>query len=281
MPLSMDFLEIGSQRFMKDLRDDIRLAAAGDAPALITGEAGVGKESVGRYIHDRSHRRAATCVTVRCEGRTDSWLLSELFGDRRGDFSGGRSRRSRLQQAHEGSLLLHEVGAIGAPVQARLVGLIEREQDKPLRDDPTRAVADVRLIATTSRRLVESVDRNEFRDDLYYRLNIVHIRIPSLRERREDIPALIDRFLASLERGDLPEPGIAPAAMAQLQAYDWPGNMRELRLLLGSLFSTVRGRPVEPGDLPLAIRRPSKPSRVAKAQASLPADNDTLSPRAM
>jgi DNA-binding NtrC family response regulator len=278
----MEFLEVGSQRFMQDLRDDIRLAAAGDAPALITGEPGVGKEGVARYIHDQSDRRAAPFVTVRCEGRPDSWLLSEFFGDTRNNSSGAeRSRKSGLQQAHGGSLLIHEVGAIGPPVQARLVGFLE-SQVKPVGHDRTQAVVDVRLIATTSRCLVEGVYAKEFRDDLYYRLNIVHICIPPLRARREDIPALIGRFLATLERGHISEPGITPAAMACLQAYDWPGNTREFRFVLGSLLATVRARPIEPGDLPPAIRRPPKqPSQPAKTKVPPPADRQTLSPRAL
>ena len=240
----------------RELDTDIRLAARGGMSVLIAGERGAGKQYAARLVHGWSRRSQAPFVTARCTA--DAPFEFELFGRAEGSFSETSGDTiCRLQGAEGGSLVLEEVGEISQHLQRRLlrfleVGLLERS------DHPPRAV-DVRVIATATQPLLERVVAREFLEDLYYRLNVIHIRVPPLRERREEIPlvtAQILRDLAESRRSSVPQ--LAPATMAFLQAYNWPGNVRELRDVLESLLVSSRTALVEPGDLPPRIVRQSQ-----------------------
>ncbi|MFN3485437.1 MAG: sigma-54-dependent transcriptional regulator, partial [Planctomycetota bacterium] len=201
-------------------------AAQSDATVLITGESGTGKEVAARTLHRLSPRRAAPFLCVNCAALSAGLLESELFGHEKGAFTGAdRLRKGRFELADGGTLLLDEVGEIAPGLQAKLLRVLQERAFERVGSSRTRRV-DVRLVATTNRDLPAEVARGRFREDLYYRLNVLPIRMPPLRERREEIPLLAGHFLARHRKR------IAPAAMRLLCAYDWPGNVRELANLL-------------------------------------------------
>ena len=260
----------------RELDTDIRLAARGDMSVLITGERGAGKQYAARLVHGWSRRSQAPFVTVPCAA--DGSFEFELFGRAEGDLSETSSDTDcRLQEAEGGSLVLEEVGEISQHLQRRLlrfleVGLLERSGHPP-------RVVDVRLIVTATQPLLERVVAGKFLEDLYYRLNVVHIRIPPLRERREEIPLLTDQLLRDLaEHHRISVPELAPATMTSLQADNWPDNVRELRDVLESLLVSRRTAIIEPGDLPPRIvRQPQQ--RVGPANGSAPGNAiDALAP---
>jgi len=216
-------------------------AARSSAPVLIQGESGTGKGILARVIHQNGPRRQHRCVAVNCATLTGELLVSELFGHERGSFTGAdRQKLGKFELADKGTLFLDEIGEMHTSVQPKLLRALEEGEIDRLggRDS---IVVDVRVIAATNRDLKSACKRGEFRRDLYYRLNVLPITIPPLRDRREDIPALIQYFISKF--GDETEPpvtGISPEAEAMLRRYDWPGNVRELRnvihraILLGS-----------------------------------------------
>jgi len=216
-------------------------AARSSAPVLIHGESGTGKEILARAIHQNGPRRQHPCVAVNCATLTGELLVSELFGHERGSFTGAdRQKLGKFELADKGTLFLDEIGEMHIPIQPKLLRALEEGEIDRLggRDS---IVVDVRVIAATNRDLRSASRRGEFRQDLYYRLNVLPITIPPLRERRQDIPALIRHFISRF--GHETEPvvtGISSEAEAMLRRYDWPGNVRELRnvihrvILLGS-----------------------------------------------
>jgi transcriptional regulator with GAF, ATPase, and Fis domain len=223
---------IGSSPAMTRLRQDVVTAAKSSAKVLITGESGVGKELVARAIHCAGPRRLRPLRPVHCAGVPDALLESELFGHLRGSFTGAvRDHQGVFETAHGGTVVLDEIGDSSARMQALLLRVLQFGELQRIGDSRARHV-DVRIMATTGRNLRELIAEGEFRLDLYYRLNVISVRVPPLRERAEDIPALLDHFMTifSLEHC-LPSPCIGAETMAWLKAYRWPGNVRELRNL--------------------------------------------------
>ncbi|HXG61897.1 MAG TPA: sigma-54 dependent transcriptional regulator [Planctomycetota bacterium] len=201
-------------------------AARSDATVLITGESGTGKEVAARTLHRLSRRGAAPFLCVNCAALSAGLLESELFGHEKGAFTGAdRLRKGRFELADGGTLLLDEVSEIDPALQAKLLRVLQERAFERVGSSRTRRV-DVRVVATTNRDLPAEVARGRFREDLYYRLNVLPVRMPALRERREEIPLLVEHFTARHRKR------VSPAAMRKLCAYDWPGNVRELANLL-------------------------------------------------
>lgn len=220
---------IGASKPMRDLLEMVKTVSATEATILITGESGTGKELIARAIHAGSLRKDGPLITVNCAALTDTLLESELFGHEKGAFTGADRRRDgRFIQARKGSIFLDEVGEIPLPMQAKLLRAIQEREIQRVGSDATIKV-DVRIIAATNRDLEQDVEDDRFREDLYYRLNVVNLAVPALRERKEDIPLLAQYFLeryAEKNRRNLK--GFTPAAMDMLTRYSWPGNVREL-----------------------------------------------------
>ncbi len=226
-----------------------RRAGASDAKVLITGESGVGKELVAREIHEASSRNARPCLAVNCAGVPESLLESELFGFVRGSFTGAdRDRAGKLKQADGGTLFLDEVGEMSLRMQALLLRFADSGEIQTVGESPQ--LLDVRVISATNRNLPERVAAGEFRLDLLYRLSGIQIVVPPLRERRYDIPVLVEHFL---ERS--PRPLTCSAeAMDVLLRYPWPGNVRELQNVIEQAIWLAAGRTITLADLPDALR---------------------------
>ncbi len=220
---------VGASAAIQRIHQLIGRVAETDSTVLILGETGTGKELVARAIHARSQRAAAPLIAVNCAAIPPELLESELFGHERGAFTGAvRRKRGTFELAHGGSLFLDEVGALSPALQVKLLRTLQEGEISPIGSERTLRV-DVRIVAATNRDLVQATRRGEFRDDLFYRLNVVPIQVPPLRERREDIPLLADHFIAQYRcKLQTPVQRITRAALDLLAAYDWPGNVREL-----------------------------------------------------
>jgi transcriptional regulator with PAS, ATPase and Fis domain len=232
---------IGTSAAIRAVEEEIGYAAQTSSKVLITGESGVGKEVVARMIHRASGRGHGPLVTINCAGVPDTLLESELFGHLRGSFTGAyRDKPGLLETAHGGTIFMDEVGEMSLRMQALLLRFLESGEIQSVGADRPKTRADVRVIAATNRRLLDRIATKEFREDLYYRLNVIHVVVPALRERREDIGPLFAHFLEQFAaQHRLPAPKVAPDALRQLEAYSWPGNVRELRNLAERLI--VRG----------------------------------------
>ena len=252
----------------------IKQVAQSDVPLLLRGETGVGKDLVARAIHERSKRREAPFVAVNCGGFTEELFTSELFGHKRGAFTGAHADRpGRFALAEGGTLFLDEIGEVPLKNQVELLRALESREFQPL-GDPQVHRADVRIIAATNRNLEAAVAQHTFREDLYYRLNVVPIDIPPLRQRQEDIPVLIEMCLDEACRAqDQPPRRVSPEAMACLIAHPWPGNVRELRNLLQRLVVTTPNTVIRPEHLPgsLVELAPSTGHFSIELGSSLPA----------
>jgi DNA-binding NtrC family response regulator len=224
-----DQLLVGSSPAMQRVHQLIARVAETDSTVLILGETGTGKELVARAIHARSRRAPAPLITVNCAAIPSDLLESELFGHERGAFTGAiRRKRGSFELAHRGSLFLDEVGALNPALQAKLLRALQEGEVHPVGSERSVRL-DVRIIAATNRDLTEATRQGTFRNDLFYRLNVVPIHVPPLREHKEDIPLLADHFIAQYRRKlQTPVRGMAPAALDLLVSYDWPGNVREL-----------------------------------------------------
>ncbi|MBN1336407.1 MAG: sigma-54-dependent Fis family transcriptional regulator [Deltaproteobacteria bacterium] len=224
---------VGTTEPMQRVYSLIHAVASTHALVLLQGETGTGKELVARAIHQASARRDAPFVRVNCAALPDTLLESELFGHEKGAFTGAiRNQPGRFDQAQGGTLLLDEIGDLSPAVQVKLLHVLENGEYQRLGGRETLR-ADVRVIAATNKDLRQEVHGGRFRKDLFYRLDVFTIRIPPLRERRDDIPALVEHFLARFSaRDERPPPRIAPRAMQRLMAHPWPGNVRELEHVL-------------------------------------------------
>jgi DNA-binding NtrC family response regulator len=246
---------IGISAATRVVLEEIDYAARSDAKVLITGESGVGKEVVAQLIHQRSRRRQASLVTINCAGIPDSLLASELFGHMKGSFTDAyRDKQGWLEQAHRGTIFMDEIGEMSLSMQSLLLRFLENGEIQRVGSDRRTTAVDVRIIAATNRKLHERVAANEFREDLFYRLNVIHIEIPPLRDRREDIPPLLDHFLKCF--GNLhgvERPRLSEEASAQLLAAGWPGNVRQLRNVVERLIVRARQNVISVGDLPREI----------------------------
>jgi transcriptional regulator with PAS, ATPase and Fis domain len=252
---------IGTSAAIDAIREDITAAARTDAKVLITGETGAGKEVIARRIHAESARRSAPLTTLNCAGLPDSLLESELFGHVRGSFTGAyRDKPGLLELASSGTVFLDEVGEMSTRMQGVLLRFLETGELQRVGADRVHARANVRVIAATNRDLSAEVGAGNFREDLYYRLNVIRICVPPLRERREDIPALVEYMIDLCSReARMPRPTISTTAMDVLVAYRWPGNVRELKNVIERMMLRVSGRPIGPDDIPsdiLATRQP-------------------------
>ncbi len=221
---------IGQSDVMKRLRDEIAAVAASQGTVLINGESGVGKEVVARAVHDISPRHDGAFLAVNCAALSESLLESELFGHERGAFTGAdKLRKGRFELSDRGTLLLDEVSEISPQIQAKLLRVLQERQFERVGSSMSIGV-DVRVVATSNRDLPASVAANEFRQDLYFRLNVLPIRVPALRERPTDVPVLTEHFIAEIcRREGRSTIEIEPDAMRMLTAYSWPGNVRELQ----------------------------------------------------
>jgi len=238
---------IGSGPAMEWLRAAAARVAKGHAKVLVTGESGVGKELVARFIHARSPRASRAFVALNCAGISETLLESELFGHVRGSFTGAhRDKVGLLQLADKGTVFLDEMGEMSLRMQALLLRFLEYGEVKPVGSDRVSARVDVRVIAATNRNLADLVSRGLFREDLVYRIMVVHLEVPPLRNRREDIRALVAHII---ERGSLPVE-ISDEAMRALEAYRWPGNVRELQNVLEQLAWVHGGGHIGVKNLP-------------------------------
>ncbi len=221
---------------------------------LVSGESGVGKELVARAIHLHSPRRDFPFIALNCAAMPSSLIESELFGHEKGSFTGAHARaRGKFEIAHRGTLFLDEIGEMGLATQAKLLRVLEEREFMRVGGDQSLRV-DVRVIAATNADLEALVERGSFRRDLYYRLKVVSIHVPPLRERREDIPALVEAFLEDLSRTNaVRRKTVTAGALAALEAYHWPGNVRELKNVLESLLVSTSGEVIRAEDLPPSI----------------------------
>ena len=246
---------IGRTEAVREILERVHMIAPVISTVLLTGESGTGKELVARAFHRLSPRRARAFIAVNCAALPESLLESELFGHEKGAFTGATSlRRGMFELADGGTLLLDEIAEMPLPTQTRLLRVLESRRFMRVGGDHEIQVS-VRVVAATNRDLRQAVETGEFRRDLYYRLNVLSVHVPPLRERRRDIPVLIRRFISEFSRQhDREFRGLAPEALQILLDYDWPGNVRELRNLIESMVVLAPGSVIRPEDIPPEIR---------------------------
>ncbi|MGI8889761.1 MAG: sigma-54-dependent transcriptional regulator [Chthoniobacterales bacterium] len=248
---------LGESAALREVLDTIRQVAPSSANILIEGESGTGKELAAHAIHNLSRRHKGKFVTVHCAALSPQLLESELFGHERGAFTGAHERRiGRFEQANGGTIFLDEIGEIDATTQVKLLRVMSEERAFERVGGSQTLHADVRLIAATNKNLEEMVSEGKFRDDLYFRLNVVKITMPPLRLRKEDIPLLVRAFLRHFcKTNDRPLLDLTAETMNTLMAYDWPGNVRELRTAVEHGVVMATGSKVTLRDLPMAVRK--------------------------
>jgi transcriptional regulator with PAS, ATPase and Fis domain len=246
---------VGASMAMAKLRAQIEEVAPSDSKVLVTGESGSGKEVVAREIHGASPRARRALVVVNCAGLPEPLLESELFGHVRGSFSGAyRDKPGKLELAHAGTLFLDEIADMSPRMQALLLRFIETGEIQKVGSDDGPNRVQVRIIAATNRNVHELVAEGSLRQDLFYRLNVVHLEVPPLRERREDIAALVAYLLGQLWRANgTSARAITPEAIEILQAYSWPGNVRELQNTVERMLMRSHGDVIGATDLPPEI----------------------------
>ncbi len=239
---------------MIEVLEMLERAAGFKTTVLLTGESGTGKEVMARAIHAQSPRRDESFVALNCGAIPEALLESELFGHARGAFTGAdRARRGLFVEASGGTLFLDEIGELPPPLQVKLLRVLQEEEVRPVGENKPRPV-DVRVLAATSRDLEAAVRDGGFREDLFYRLNVMRIEVPALRDRREDIPLLVDHFLARFREGlARPVRGITDDAMERLTAYGWPGNVRELENVIERAVILCDGELVTARELPSSV----------------------------
>jgi DNA-binding NtrC family response regulator len=246
---------VGSSQAMRDLREYIHRIAATDTSVLITGETGTGKDLVAQLLHRESPRRQKPFVSINCAAIPDSLLESELFGCERGAFTGADAARpGHLSAAAGGTVLFDEIGEMTPYAQVKILRALDAREIYRL-GSTRKLPLDVRVIAATNQDLDVLMDAGKFRRDLYYRLNVSRVRLPPLRERREDIPALLNHCIADLnDRFQRAVQGFTPDARAQLVDYDWPGNVREIKNMLEGIFAELPGGSVTLLEAPAVLR---------------------------
>ncbi len=244
-------------RAMNQVQEKISAVAVTDYTVLVTGESGSGKEFVAREIHRLSRRSTAVCHALNCPAIPESLLESELFGHVKGAFTGAeRNRDGFFMAADKGTLILDEIGEISLPIQAKLLKFLQDKEVKPVGSSRSKT-ADVRIIALTNQDLPGKIQNKTFREDLYYRLNVLSVHVPPLRERQEDIPLLVRRFMIRTCREmDLDPMEIDPAAIAWLARQPWPGNVRELLNMVRRLVVFSSSGPIDPALIRLVDTSP-------------------------
>jgi len=253
---------VGDSAALKGIMDKVRRAAPTSATVLILGESGVGKELVARAVHRHSQRGRESFVQVNCAAIPEELIESELFGHERGAFTDARSqRKGLLEQAEGGTVFLDEIGEMPAALQAKLLRFLEEKTFKRVGGSVDIHV-DVRVIAATNRKLDEEVRAGRFREDLYYRLNVLPIMLPPLRDRTDDVPLLVEFYIDSYNTEFKKRVrGVAPDAMKRLQGYGWPGNIRELRNAVERAMLLVEHDYLKPEDFTTLTRPVGAPSR--------------------
>ncbi|MDX1646191.1 MAG: sigma-54 dependent transcriptional regulator [Longimicrobiales bacterium] len=243
---------VGRSEGIRSVLEIVERVAPTDATVLVTGETGTGKELVARAIHERSERSEGPFVAVNCASLAEGLLESELFGHEKGAFTGAvRQRKGLFEAAEGGTILLDEIGDVSPAMQHRLLRVLQERELTPV--GAVRPVSvDVRVVAATNKHLRTEMEAGRFRDDLYYRLNVVRIELPPLRARKEDIPLLVEAFFTRVGRPS--HEGCSPLAMRLLQAYPWPGNVRELFAALESARIRAGDRRIEAQHLPEEVR---------------------------
>jgi transcriptional regulator with PAS, ATPase and Fis domain len=261
MPKTPDML-VGSSRAIRVVREEVRLAADCDATVLITGESGVGKEIIARLVHHGSSRRSSAFVSIKCAGLTESLLESALLGHARGSSTGASGEGAVFEQAAGGTIFMDEVGEMSLRMQSTVLRFLETHGIQRVSSVTSEArVVDARIIAATNRNLVDGFASRDFREDLYYRLNVIHIFVPPLRDRPEDVEPLFRYFLqrCAVEYGADP-PAIQAKALQLLIEYEWPGNVRQLRNVAERLIVGRHAGMVTREDLSRVL--PSRPDSV-------------------
>jgi DNA-binding NtrC family response regulator len=260
---------IGRTGAMVEVYKQIAHAADSSVPVLIAGESGVGKELVARAIHDNSSRARDPFVAINCGAIADTLLESELFGHKRGSFTGAvNDHKGVFEQAGNGTVLLDEIGDTTPALQVRLLRVLEEAEVRPVgATQPVRVSA--RVIAATNRPLEQAVTENRFRQDLYYRLSVIVIRVPPLRDRRADIPLLIGSFLDDACRRSGQKKVLSSEALEALMRHPWPGNVRELRNTIERMVVSSRGALLEAFDLP-PLLQPDRPAASENPFVDLP-----------
>jgi DNA-binding NtrC family response regulator len=267
---------IGRTPVMHQLFELLRTVAATSSTVIVTGETGTGKELVARAIHDASPRRSQRFVAINCSAIPETLLEAELFGHVRGAFTGAvANRQGRVEQANRGTLFLDEVGTMSPGLQSKLLRVLQSREFERVGDSQTVKV-DVRVIGATNSDLKRMVEEGSFREDLYYRLNVIPIRVPALRERRADIPLLAQHFLDRLAREATPPRNrvtVGQDAQQALMAFDWPGNVRQLENVMERTFALSPGKSqIALGDLPEEIQKvrvPANPAEFALPEAGV------------
>ncbi|TKB81882.1 MAG: sigma-54-dependent Fis family transcriptional regulator [Nitrospira sp.] len=246
---------VGDSEPMQRVYQLVEMVADSDVTVLLTGESGTGKELISRAIHHKSPRAGGPFITMNCGALPDNLFESELFGYEKGAFTGAMATKvGRFELANGGTLLLDEVGELSLKSQVDFLRVLETKEFRRLGGTKLITV-DVRIIAATNRNIEEAVKQGDFREDLYYRLNVVPIRLPPLRDRADDIPLLVDRFLAECATQHHREPkDVSREAMRLFRLYGWPGNIRQLRNLMERLVVTVRDKTLQPEHLPEEIQ---------------------------
>jgi len=268
---------LGVSAAIRAVEEEVDHAARSGAKVLITGESGVGKEVVARLIHDRGTRRSAPLVTINCAGIPDSLLESEMFGHMRGSFTDAhRDKTGYLERAHGGTIVMDEIGEMSLRMQALLLRFLETGEIQRVGSDRRVASLDVRVIAATHRRLIDLVAEKTFREDLYYRLNVIHINVPPLRDRRDDILILAKYFMQQFsESHRMAAPEFTPEAIDCLTHYRWPGNVRELRNVAERLVLRCRtsavGVDALPREIVIEARTPAAAAAPSQPNALTPA----------
>lgn len=249
-------MPLGRSAAMQSLHEMIETVAPSEATVLITGESGTGKELVAKAIQANSTRKDKAFVTINCAALAENLLESELFGHEKGAFTGAdKMREGRFVQADNGTLFLDEIGEMPLALQAKLLRVLQNGEIQRVGSDKVKTV-DVRIIAATNRNLKEEVEQGRFREDLYYRLNVIALEVPALRQRRDDIPLLAQKFVENFARANRKTiKGFTPQAMDMLMRYDWPGNVRELENAMERAVILSTGEYIMERSLPLAIQQ--------------------------
>jgi DNA-binding NtrC family response regulator len=264
---------LGDSPSINQLRRDIDIAARSDSKVLITGETGAGKEVVARLIHDLSKRRRFPFVTLNCAAVPDSLLESELFGHARGSFTDAYSDREGVAAlANRGTLFLDEIGEMSPRMQAVLLRFTETQEIHRVGSDRSQTRVDTRIVAATNRQLPDRIASGDFRQDLYYRLNVIHLLAPPLRERGSDVLLLFQHYVDEFARTNKTEsPSITPEARQLLLLHQWPGNVRELKNVVERLVVRCGAGPIGVESLPLEIQRCASPRAAATSPLRTPA----------
>jgi DNA-binding NtrC family response regulator len=242
---------IGKSAVMKKVFETIELVAPSRANVLVTGESGTGKEMIADAIHHNSPRRDKPYVKVHCAALPETLLESELFGHEKGAFTGAIARkRGRFELANLGTIFLDEIGEISLQTQVKLLRVIQEREFERVGGEE-RIKVDVRIVSASNKNLKEEIDKGNFREDLFYRLNVVSIHVPPLRDRPDDIPLMVHKFIEEFSKDNNKEiEGITNGALQALMSYKWPGNVRELRNVIESIVVLTKSKVITEGDLP-------------------------------